>query len=73
MKLAELRKTALELPQSDRALLAAELLVSLPADFVGADEDEDEGVAEASRRSRELDEDPSIGCSWEEIKRPIGR
>lgn len=69
MKLAEIQKCALELPDSDRAMLAAELLVSLPAVLV----DEDDGIAEAIRRSKELDEDPSMGCSWEEIKRSLGR
>jgi putative addiction module component (TIGR02574 family) len=71
MKLAELRRTALELPESDRAALAADLLISLPAD--SSDEDDDEGVTEALRRSRELDSDPATGCSWAEIKRSIGR
>lgn len=69
MKLEEIQKCALDLPDSDRAMLAAELLISLPAMLV----DEDDGVAEAARRSRELDEDPAMGCSWEEIRRSLGR
>ncbi|MBK1884643.1 addiction module protein [Luteolibacter pohnpeiensis] len=69
MKLEEIQKCALDLPDSDRAVLAAELLVSLPAVLV----DEDDGVAEATRRSKELENDPSMGCSWEEIKRSLGR
>ncbi len=69
MKLEELQRCALDLPDSERAALAAELLVSLPAVLV----DEDDGVAEAIRRSKELDENPSMGCSWEEIKRSLGR
>ena len=69
MKLEEIQKCALDLPESDRALLAAELLVSLPAVLV----DEDDGIAESIRRSKELDEDPSMGCSWDEIKRAVGR
>lgn len=69
MKLEEIQKRALDLPDSDRAVLAAELLVSLPAILV----DDDDGVAEAARRSRELDDDPSMGCSWEEIRRSLGR
>lgn len=69
MKLEEIQKCALDLPDSDRAALAAELLVSLPAILV----DEDDGIAEANRRSKELKEDPSMGCSWEEIKQSLGR
>lgn len=69
MKVEELRKHAMELPDSDRASLAADLLVSLPAVLV----DEDDGIGEARRRSKELDEDPSVGCSWQEIKQALGR
>ena len=69
MKLEELQQRALELPDSDRATLAAELLTSLPAVLV----DDDDGIAEARRRSKELDEDPSAGCSWLEIKQALGR
>ena len=69
MELQESQKQAMELPDSDRASLAAELLISLPAVLV----DEDDGIAEARRRSKELDEDPSAGCSWLEIKRALGR
>lgn len=69
MKLQEIQKCALDLPDSDRAALAAELLVSLPAVLV----EKDDGIAEALRRSRELDEDSSMGCSWEEIRRAVGR
>ena len=69
MKLEELQKRAMELPDSDRASLAADLLISLPAMLV----DEDDGIAEARFRSKELDEDPSAGCSWLEIKQALGR
>lgn len=69
MTFAEVQKCALAMPNSDRAALAAELLDSLPAVLV----EEDEGVAAALRRSKELDEDPSMGCSWEEIKKGLGR
>ena len=69
MTFAEMQKFAMEMPDSDRAALAADLLGSLPAVLV----DEDEGVAEALRRSRELDENPSMGCSWDEIKQSMGR
>jgi hypothetical protein len=69
MKLEEIQRRALELPEGDRASLAAELLFSLPAVL----SDDDGGVAEARRRSKELDENPSAGCTWDEIKRTLGR
>lgn len=69
MKLEEIEACAMKLPDSERAALAADLLCSLPAVLC----DEDEGVAEARRRSRELAEDPSIGFTWEEIRRDLGR
>jgi hypothetical protein len=69
MKLEEIQKRAMDLPDSDRASLAAELLMSLPGVLV----DTDDGIAEARRRSKELDEDPTAGCSWQEIKQALGR
>jgi len=69
MKLEEIREGALELTDSERATLAAELLSSLPALLV----EEDDGMAEARRHSEELDEDPTTGVSWSEIKRGLGR
>ncbi len=69
MKLEEIQKNALLLTDTERATLAAELLDSLPAVLV----EEDDGVAEASRRSEQLASDPSTGCSWEEIKQGLGR
>jgi len=56
-KLKQVQRCALALPDSDRATLAAELLISLPVVLV----DEDDGIAEARRRSKELDEDPAAG------------
>lgn len=49
--LAEIETLALKLPESDRARLAADLLDSLPGVLV----DDDEGLAEALRRSEEMD------------------
>ncbi len=69
MKLEEIQKRAMVLPDSDRASLAADLLMSLPGVLVDADD----GIAEARRRSKELDEDPTAGCSWQEIKQVLGR
>lgn len=69
MKLEEVQKRAMDLPDSDRASLAADLLVSLPGVLVDADD----GIDEARRRSGELDENPSAGCSWLEIKQALER
>jgi hypothetical protein len=69
MKLQEVQECAMQLPQAQRAALATELLCSLPAVLV----DDDDGIAEARRRSRELAENPRAGCSWEEIRRDLGR
>jgi hypothetical protein len=69
MKLEEHQKGALELPDSNIASLAADLLISRSAAVV----DEDDGIDEAHNRSKELDESPSAGCSWQEIKQTPGR
>jgi hypothetical protein len=69
MRLEEIQRNALELPDAQRAALALALLDSLPSVLV----DSDDGVSEARRRSGELDRDPSAGCSWEEIAREVRR
>jgi len=69
MKIDEIHKSAMELPDSARASLAADLLGSLPAVLV----EEDDGAGEAERRSREMDSDPSVGLSWSEMKQSLGR
>jgi hypothetical protein len=65
----EIQHQAFALPEAERATLAAGLLASLPPVLV----EDDDGVAEAMCRSRELDADPSLGCSWDEIKLALGR
>jgi hypothetical protein len=60
--IAEIEKQALGLPEEDRARLADLLIASLPEDFI-----DDEEIAEALRRDREMDEDPSIAISHEEF------
>ncbi len=52
--IVEIEKLALNLPERERATLAANLLESLP----GVLSDEDEGVAEALRRDAELEANP---------------
>jgi putative addiction module component (TIGR02574 family) len=60
---AEIGMLALRLPESDRAKLAADLLDSLPGILV----DDDDGLAEARRRSEEMDRDPSASLTHEEF------
>jgi hypothetical protein len=69
MKLQDVQECAMQLPESQRAALATELLCSLPAVLV----DDDGGIAEARRRSQELAGNPAAGCSWEDIRRNLGR
>jgi hypothetical protein len=58
-----LEKLVLELPEEQRAHLAASLLDSLP----GILSDQDEGVAEALRRDAELDAHPERALSFEQL------
>jgi hypothetical protein len=67
--IAELEKQAMQLPDDQRAGLAAHLLSSLPAIL----HDDDEGVAEAMRRDAELDRDPSSGQTMQEFRNSLGR
>ena len=61
--ITEIEKLALGLPERDRATLIASLLHSLPPIL----DDEDEGIAEAPRRDAEMDADPSLAISFEEL------
>jgi hypothetical protein len=61
--IVEIEKLALDLPERDRATLAANLLESLPQVL----SDEDEGVAEALRRDAEIERDPAQLISLEEL------
>jgi len=62
--LLEIEKTAMQLPEDERAKLASALLYSLPSVL----HDEDEGVAEAEKRDQELDRDSSAGMYMSEFK-----
>ena len=64
MSIDEIHAAILQLPVDQRAKLAGELLSSLPVTLV----DSDGGLEEARRRSAELDQDPSVACSWDDIK-----
>lgn len=63
----EVWKLALDLPDAERAVLAAHLLRSLPSVL----HDEDAGIAEALRRDAEFDADPEIGITLEQLDQRI--
>jgi Putative addiction module component len=63
----EIEKLALKLPEEQRAILAANLLESLP----GVLWDEDEGIAEALRRDAALDQNPDEAISLELLDQQI--
>jgi putative addiction module component (TIGR02574 family) len=63
----EIEKLALDLPEQDRAALAANLLESLPPIL----SDNDEGIGEALRRDAELDADPSQAISFTQLDSQI--
>jgi hypothetical protein len=65
--IAEVGKLALALPDSERAVLAAHLLRSLPS----ALHDEDEDIMEALRRDAEFDANPEIGMTLEQLDQGI--
>jgi hypothetical protein len=61
--IAEVEKLALDLSETERAVLAAHLLGSLPSVL----HDEDEGIAKALRRDAEFETNPSLGVTLEEL------
>ena len=63
----EVEKLALDLPEQERAKLAANLLDSLP----GVLSDEDEGIAEALRRDTEIDADPTQAITLAQLDSQI--
>jgi putative addiction module component (TIGR02574 family) len=67
--ITEVEKLALDLPENQRAALAAHLLQSLPSVL----HDDDEGIAEALRRDAELDANPSSGISLKQLDEQIER
>ena len=68
-RLQELKKEAMGLTNAERAVLASDILQTLPAVL----SDEDEGIAEALRRDAELDADPASGIEWQVLKKELGR
>ncbi len=65
----DIYERVLDLPENQRASLVCDILDSLPASL----SEPDDGLSEARRRSKELDETPNIAVSWEEIKASLGR
>ena len=65
----EVEKLALDLPEAQRAILAARLLRSLRAIL----HERDDGVAEALSRDSDFEANPSLGLSQEELDDRIGR
>lgn len=63
----EVEKLALDLPEQERARLAANLLDSLP----GVLSDADEGVAEALRRDEQVEADPSQAITLAQLDSQI--
>ncbi|MCC5790973.1 MAG: hypothetical protein JJT75_15185 [Opitutales bacterium] len=68
-RLEALKNEAMSMNDHDRAILASDLLCSLPA----ALQDEDDGLGEAIRRDKELSESDSCSVSWDELKKSVGR
>lgn len=62
--IAEAEELALSLSVSERAKLATKLLASLPSPSC---DDKDDGVEEALRRSKEIDENPEMSVSYEDF------
>jgi hypothetical protein len=67
--IAEVEKLALRLSDRQRAILAAQLLGSLPPVL----HDDDEGIAEALNRDAEFEASLSLGMSLEELDQLIER
>jgi len=63
----EVEKLALDLAERERAILATQLLKSLPTVL----DDADEGMAEALRRDKDLDANPKLGISIEQLEQEV--
>lgn len=67
--IADVEKLALDLPETQRAIIAAHLLESLPSVL----QDDDDGIAEALARDAALDQDPASGSSLEQLDEQVAR
>lgn len=66
--IAETEELALSLSAPDRAKLAEKLIASLPGPFI---DDDNDGIEEALRRSREMDGNPAMSISMEQLDEMI--
>ena len=66
-RIVEIEKLALNLPEKERATLAANLLESLSPALSG----EDEGTAEALRRDAEIEARPDMAISLAQLQAHI--
>jgi hypothetical protein len=66
---ADVERLALDLPETQRAILAAHLLESLPSVL----QDDDDGIAEALARDAILDQDPASGIALEQLDEQVAR
>ncbi len=66
--LAEAEEIASKLSDAERGKLAEKLIASLPGPFI---EDDDDGIEEAIRRSREMDENPEMAITMEQLDEMI--
>ena len=64
---SEIELEAMKLPDAARAGLAARLLDSLPAVL----SDSDEGITEALRRDADLERDPGLALTLEQLRRAL--
>ena len=67
--IADVEKLAFDLPETQRAILAAHLLESLPSVL----QDDDDGITEALARDAALDQDPASGISLEQLDEQVAR
>lgn len=67
--ITEVEKLAFDLPETQRAVLAAHLLESLPSVL----QDDDDGIAEALLRDADMNAHPEAGISLEQFDRQIAR
>lgn len=67
--IADVEKLAFDLPETQRAILAAHLLESLPSIL----QDDDDGIAEALARDATLTLDPASGISLEQLDEQVAR
>jgi hypothetical protein len=63
--LAEVEEKAMSLTPRERGRLASKLIASLPGPF--ADDEDEDWIEEALRRSREMDENPDSVMTHEEF------